>query len=333
MWCCVSREAAPTSACQARPHSRLGTVFHVPHDETGVWHRGAIHMNLRDSNTTMPWTEGLMIHGFSECTTNRDCDQCTGQRRHSCHFVHSHCFQLASKFFPSTFSFARLLTAARHGRTLKAGVHMRPDHAHAASAHDAYFQHAGDKETDLGRLLSAVSQKLPPELQSMIYGDADGDLWLKSIHGCVWNLNLYFRQFFETQAVDYTENILFPLLGSPELKFIGINQISILGQLTICAVGTAGEQSAEQQTPEQQAAELQTARQQWDSTILLPADLAVTGLQLSFGLYGLVAMKVLYGNGTESDWLGGSARTFYRTLQTRDLKRMRVKYDVSLPPV
>jgi hypothetical protein len=305
-------------------------------------------MNIRDSHTASPWSAGLMTRGFTECPANLDCDTCVRDRRHSSHYVHSHCFQLAKKFFPDTFSFARLVTAARYARTIKAGVHMRPDYVHATGGHEAFFEEVGgDPETEVGKLLSTISRQFPPEIQTMIYNN--GHPFLKSIHACVWNLSAHFRRFFETQEVEFTEDVLFPLFepprpgsqvdpsesptpdsdddpvetprpGSPvdppeppRPGSLGINQSTILGQRTICEVGA------------------ETTRQDWDSTIGLNNGIAVTGVQLSFGLYGLVAIKVLYGDGSESDWLGGTARLFYRTLRTRDLRRMRVKFDVSLP--
>lgn len=288
----------------------IHTVFHIPHDGTGKWHRGSFHIDFLVADTLTGFTEGLRTRGFTECAPNQDCDQCARQRRHGAHFIHGHCFQLARRFFRETFSFARLVTAARYAQTVKAGVHMRLDRVHAASVFEAYFATTGDKSTTLGQLLSTVSRQLPPELQTMVNGHMEG--WVRSIHGCMFNLDFHFRRFFEDQPADFTESVLFPLAGSPELQILGLKQTSILGQPTICEVGAA-------------------AGEDWHHTLELDPDLAVTGLQLSFGLYGLVAVKVLYENGTESDWLGGSTRRFYRTLQTRDLRRMRVTFDVSLP--
>lgn len=167
------------------------------------------------------------------------------------------------------------------------------------------------RDTELGRLLGKLEDRLPVELQKMIYDHCSGIFrsllnCSSTIHDCQPLLPLLEKR----QSASETS---FPLSKSPDFETIGASAVTILGEVTLAQIGAspgAGGSQFEYQIP--------IARQ------------AVSGIEVSIGTYGVVGLRVLYLDGSKSPWLGGVKHTWTTPVKGDDLKGLQVCSDVSV---
>lgn len=165
-----------------------------------------------------------------------------------------------------------------------------------------------DGATDLGGLLLQIQARLPPEVIDLIMEDVYGlihqlALCSSTIHciACYPSIlhaaNLW--QEKETQI-------------SSQISKLGVNTIEIFGETYITSVGASGAVLYEQEVIVDEARELY-------------------GVQIGYGTRGVSALRVLYGHGPPSLWLGdGPAVRTANRLEMNELHSLKVIDDVSL---
>lgn len=289
--------------------TRRGVVFNVACQDSHptAYYRGIFRVNLRDHHTQRKVQQYAIRKDLDFCRWNLDCAECARSRSKSVHYAHLDCYKLAYNLYPAL-SLDHLELIAKFGSTVLPGVMMPPSPpAPTANGHQIFFSNKRNQGTELGQLMATVIGQLPIELQHMIWSHT-GAL-LKSISTCIWNLHHQFRPYLTADIDKYPEVSSFPLSVGPKIERLGVKMINILGEDTIAEIGTGA--------------------QDWHHHISV-ANVKVNALQTSFGTHGLVAVRVLYEDGSKSPWVGGHSRKWFRTCKGSDLKRMRVTFDVSI---
>lgn len=146
--------------------------------------------------------------------------------------------------------------------------------------------------TDLGRLIATVEERLPIELQQMIFNDTP--TMFQSLARCSQLVQTYSAvlRLGAPAALSTPLQYIRPLRTTLGIRQLGINVMDILGEPCIMKIGV--------QHPIGWQYEIEVS------------DRPVFGLQVALGSYGPVALRVLYTDGSMSSWLGEvySARWF-----------------------
>ena len=148
--------------------------------------------------------------------------------------------------------------------------------------------------------------RLPLELQKLIFDDVTG--LFQSLTSCWSTLSEYGPFLDEHSAVIERKQAVNPLHSYPSATNIGASFIDILGETCLKSLTLDDEAAFEQQ--------------------IVITDDNIRGFQFSLGVYGVVAFRVLYENGSSSSWIGRSLRRWTTTFEETDLKKVRTLSDV-----
>lgn len=160
-------------------------------------------------------------------------------------------------------------------------------------------------ETDLGRLISQVKECLPVELQNMISQHLSG--LFRCLGNCLLTLS---HVMGPTRPHDPGQPgcVFRPLLNCQLFDRLGAHTVNVLGETCLARIGS-------------------DVPVDYDHVIALEYQ-DVTGVQVAFGRYGIVALRVLYIDGSTSPWLGGSQKKRFITCRGNDLRLLQAVSDV-----
>lgn len=221
------------------------------------------------------------------------------------HFVHTSCLQLArqrcDQFSLSDLTYITLKTKPiiLWNRKTTAKTFTEIDSPPRSLLGD--YSH----DTSLGQLIFKMETCLPAELRAIIYGQSSR--LFRSLLVCSQNLYGYEHK---TKCIESSITTSYPFLNCCSIKKIGVNTVDIFGKSYLSDIGIGLDQN-------------------WDKEISLD-DNQVQGVQVSMGIYGVVALWVLYTDGSASAWLGGSAQRWVIVYNGHDLKLLQAHSDVRL---
>jgi hypothetical protein len=155
-------------------------------------------------------------------------------------------------------------------------------------------------QTELGRLLSSLSQ-LPVEIQLAISELCTSSL-VSSLLSAV-NISSTLLSKFKDSPGQTT----FDLISNDVIDTIYTESISIFGLrfLSLLRFG--------------------------DPRGVLLKRSAAKGIKFVLGRYGLLALSILYANGTTSPWVGDTKNGWFGVIYGHDIGRLRILQDVSSP--
>lgn len=158
------------------------------------------------------------------------------------------------------------------------------------------------QETELGRLLAKVERHLPIEVQQLLF--SYNPRIIQSLARCAQTIESHFPQ--PPSASSHTETAR-PWKNGLKDGNIGAMTTTVLGESCITELGSgAGE---------------------WHCVVSV-SDIPVKGVQVSFGSYGLAALRVIYTDESMSPWLGGqSPWRWFKTIKGQ-LKDMSTVFEV-----
>lgn len=162
------------------------------------------------------------------------------------------------------------------------------------------------KSTDLGRLLCGVQSRLPVELQNVISQHLSG--LFMTLGNCLLTMS-YLMGPMKLHMPLSPSSVTYPLANCQWIERLGADTVNVLGETCLTRIGAGGLGAFE-----------------------LEIDLAtcqVSGIQAAFGRHGVAAVRVLYLDGSSSEWLGGRDRKRFVTYQGDDLRLLQVFSDVS----
>lgn len=272
-------------------------------------YRGIFRLHLESTREYPGIDEYVSQNNLVSCRWHRGCADCPRSRSRSVHYVHDHCYKLASQLF-SGISLDQLNLVARFAKTTLPGVMMPLSPAVSPSGLSVGVDllppssQDPDERTGLDSIIRAISKRLPTEVQYMIWEYADP--FLKSISTCIWNLHSAYRPYLEAEHSRFEPRTSCPLSETVKIDRLGVNMVHVLGEDNVSEVGTGP--------------------QKWQYEIAV-ADANVDGIQASFGSHGLVALRLLYQDGSTSPWVGGLARKWFRTFRNIDINALSVVSD------
>jgi hypothetical protein len=253
------------------------------------------------------------IPGVDVCSRPTGCIECHRQPESSVSLVHIGCFLLAHQRFKGDTMRMLHFIACRAYPLTPRGLTFLPGGAR-------YFQGSpvlsGDNvavqaDTELGRLLAQIHRRLPVELQRMILDDLP-DL-IRTLAYSSRSLDWAVSSF----ATDIPKPILTTVEGRPfadvaPVQWIGADVAEILDETCLVQVGDGSTEGRHH------------------TRIRVSPEIA--GIQVSYGTYGVTALRVLYADRPASPWLG-TPRRWFATYRCDGLKGMETLSDVSLLPL
>lgn len=262
--------------------------------------------------TSSGWTypnpqhdEFVAQHQLHLCRWGQACTACDPE--YTVNLVHVQCYKLARLLFRNLCA-VDLIQLARLTRPLLSEAFLPvskapipPPPARLSTYTDLCYK------TDLGCLVSEIQSRLPVELQHTIFYHTRG--LFRSFTKCLDMIYTYSR--LNHYASDtYQSNVQYPLQPYARPRHIGLTTVSIMGETCIAMIGSGG-------------------LRPWHDELQLSAA-QPTGLQVAYGTFGLVQMRVLYIDGSVSPWMGGTSSSCKRFKTCRGrLEDMRVVHDVS----
>lgn len=164
--------------------------------------------------------------------------------------------------------------------------------------------------TDLRDLFRLIESRLSSELQLMVLSSISG--LFKSLANSLATLNYIDNQLPICEASD-TDISYRPFSHSNILEKIGVDTVDILGEICLKRIGEIDNSSF------------------YHHEIILSRRREVQGLQVAFGTYGVVDLRVIYRDSSTSSWINKQQRKWVTTYRGSDLRRLRTLSDVSSP--
>lgn len=166
--------------------------------------------------------------------------------------------------------------------------------------------------TPLGDLISLIEKRLPIELQTMIYDSVTG--LFKSLLRTLSTLQDSYpllSNLDDHQAPLMTHPLnASPLSTSRPVEMLYARAVSILGEACLTEISVQDDSQGSRYA-------ITIARQ------------PVWGVQVAYGTYGVVGLRVLYVDGFKSAWLGFGKRKLFMTCEGEDLTELQISSDVS----
>jgi hypothetical protein len=255
------------------------------------------------------------MYNLGMCSDPVDCLTCTRHPKRSIGLVHGPCYQLAhQRFGDRTRCFLHLVSRRTYPlipwrRTLHTSGGRSP-HDHGLHAVPAATIR---NDTSLGQLLTTISQKLPPEVQSIILSMAPGlfqclgraSVTLDWITSPATNI----EQPPEPTELHITSK---PFGDTDKIRRIEASTTNVLDETCLVRIWASSSGTSPN-----------------DSIPVLRK--RIFGIQTSFGIFGVTGLRILYANRIFSPWLGKPGRWFL-THRCGDLSRLEIWSDVSPPP-
>lgn len=220
-------------------------------------------------------------------------------------FVHLHCYKLAKKSIPAL-TVHDLVRIGRLTSTILPWT-LSPALSNVIfQVPESVLSDDASSDGDLGRLLTSMHKRLPLELQYHILSDTP-DFFQSSLAG---ETNL--KQVYPFRAVNNKDKagvVTYPLSDVSVIKKLGANTVNILGDACFTEIGT-GERT-------------------WKHEISI-RDVKIQAIQVTFGLYGAVALRILYEDGMPSEWLGETQGRWYKRCKGSELQNLKTYSDVRM---
>lgn len=254
-----------------------------------------------------PLRELVTRSGLEICELEQTCDSC--DRSSPANFVHLACYKVAKQILPDLLV-EDLWRFARLTRPISLEDFLPRSPAPVSPRSMAHFSSLPlNGETELGQLIAEIRNRLPLELERIIL-DRPHRLF-RSLTKCI-DIVCSHREFLRHQPLpehEFEAQGPFQMIWNPTI--LGVTTMSIMGQTCITAIGA-------------------NTTRTWDLEIQLPADTTtIAGIQTAYGTFGVMALRVLYKDGSLSPWVGELPR-FRRRFQTTrgPLQRLRTLSDV-----
>lgn len=250
------------------------------------------------------------MEDISLCEDIRGCPECKRDPDYSVSLVHVDCYQLASQVFgPRAIKMLHLIARRTQPLVARELALLNDQGRQLRLLHDTPNV-ATNEDTDLGRLLSLTRQKLPTELQDMVLEEQP------KLLECLRNAS---------KAIDWASSPTTAIRQPPDMRppakpFAGcsvVKQINagltrILDETCIAWIGP--DSSSASQDTEVRSIQVREHK--------------IFGIEVSFGVYGVAALRVMYLDGSTSAWLGTPDRWF-ATVPCNDWDHIQVVSDVS----
>lgn len=163
-------------------------------------------------------------------------------------------------------------------------------------------------ETSLAALLHRIKNRFPPELTLQVLGQLSGlPKYMLAAKAAIVYLGHY--------PADLTTG------GSTVQSF---EETVSWGQLGIHTNATLGGSCISRLEPSSSTSTVSTGR-----LILSNQSQVIDSFQVSFGIYGVVDLRLVYRNGTTSDWLSDSKQRWVKNYRVCDLAKIETESDVS----
>jgi hypothetical protein len=243
------------------------------------------------------------------CSSLEGCDRCSREAEECIYISHAACIQLACRVFKKD-TIEVLDHLAALGRPILGQKYLS---SNASFQHVDFLRHPSQLirlnnvslDTNLGKFLRLIDERLPMELQHAILSRTSG--LFRSLLRTSVTLNWASSALASLPRQTVTVLPTKPLAGCGTVTSIGANTISILDEMCLAQI-TIDDPNAD------------------DSIHIL--DTPIFGFQVSFGTYGVSALRVLYCDGRTSPWLG-SPLEWFTTRKCSNLEQLRTFSDVS----
>jgi len=277
-------------------------------EEKGKENTQIFMVDLHDRTSTYGnelLTQNLVIQDAQLNQYHPNCRGC--DKEGSVNFVHVHCLALARKRLPDMPAEMLLSQMFRLTRPIL------PWDQRIAPIHPTLPYHPLgaqlSRDTELGRLVATLEDRLPVELQKMIFDNSSGIFrsllnCSSTIHDCLPLLLLLGKR-----SLDPSPRTSNPLSEYQTLETIEASTVNVLGEACFVQIG------ANQGTVLNSGYQIPIARH------------AVSGIEVAEGTHGIVGMRILYLNGSKSPWLGGSKHAWITTVSGNDLKDLQIRSD------
>lgn len=285
-------DASPSNQSHERPQ------YHS--FRTGVSNASWVLQHLQGQS----WTDYFFDLGG--CFSGSNCYY--GWPERMAKLVHISCLQLARKMIPSL-TVQTLVKITQRTQPIISWKHMVITMGPAQPLSAWPPLSALSRNTELGNLVHDLQSWLPDDLQYLLSQYVSG--LFRQLTNCLWLLNHVMESIRLDEPTQQMQlsSVTQPLVDCQLIQKLGVDTVSILGETCLARVGSEATVSYEKE--------------------ICIADGAVSGLQVAFGSYGVVALRVLYPDGSTSAWLGGEQRRRFVTYRGKDLRLLRASSDVS----
>lgn len=277
------------------------------------------HVNFNDKSAAFgnrKLQDALKERQLALCDNEKPCADCRSD--FSANFAHVDCYQLARQLIP-TLSVHDLVLLARLTRTILP-CHVMPARSSSQvdlttipllGMDDASATPPDGKasEASLSRILGSIRRSMPAELKQMVF-DQTTDLF-RALIDCAKHLRASHALLSTFKAKNPDARTL-PLSDAAPTDTLGVNMVTIRDEACVLDLGY-GEGV-------------------WDHKISITGA-EIDGIEVSYGTYGVTAMRFLYRDGSNSPWLGGRSRKFVKFSRGVHLERLQAAFDVSANPI
>lgn len=163
-------------------------------------------------------------------------------------------------------------------------------------------------DTELARLINQIRTRLPPELHRVIARHVSGGFY-RNQAACVAVLdNVVPKLQKELPQRDRAPSC--PLAHCETIEKLGINKVDIMGEMCATLVGA-------------------------DNSIVYDDEIRVdpqkvSALEVAFGRFGIIGLRLHYSDHTSSSWLGGKYQNKFATYPGTDLRLIQTASDVCI---
>lgn len=159
--------------------------------------------------------------------------------------------------------------------------------------------------TDLRNLLHSMELKLPAELRSLVFAFASGIF--RALADALETLG-YIENLYRIEDSSAGWHQPFSQLYKP--KGFRAETTDLLDETYLKRI-------------------VETSQSEPDDAIFLSTEARVAGLQVARGVYGLLDLRIIYWDGTSSNWMSNRRRDWITTYLGSDLRRLSTLSDVS----
>lgn len=209
------------------------------------------------------------------CRCRSACTQCTAEN--TVNFVHAPCLQLIMTKVTSMSRQSFLSKILQLTRPLlpwnQACLAMRPSYSYSSSFPSL------DKDTSLGNLMAVIETMLPIEVQITIYSYVSG-LFESLVRS--WSVFDNHRRIVMALDDHRVSSMTLPLVGSGQIKTLHANAETILGETCLTGIGANHDS------------------EKFFYKMIPVTSLPIQGVQVTLGMYGVVGLRILYVDGSES---------------------------------
>lgn len=167
-------------------------------------------------------------------------------------------------------------------------------------------------DTDLGGLLANIGKRMPFEIQRIIFSYFPAIL--QSMIRCLAHTSEYGSVLRSQQARPSQLVTCGSLKNVPTIRRLGITTLNVMGENCITKIGSDS--------------------RDWEEEIQVTTTTPIYGIQSCLGSYGLVALRILYVDGSKFPWLGlngGASRRWFMLCKGDDLHSIQTSFDVGQP--